>query len=283
MTISHIAIPTARSVSAFTPASLQKHLSTTPILPLHLPNIAAAWPALASWSLKDNLRILRDRIGEERVAEVELGKSGRGYLDQEWQKINMPFGLFLDAFIFNLIPSSDPSFKLPTAYLAQSDLLDSTTSLLSDVPPLPHFYVGKEKSLYRRTIWIGPAGSFTPFHKDPYMGIYTQIVGRKIFHVVPPAASPHLNPSPKPLHANTSQIPIPVSRIVSPLSEFADLDDLPPNTLVECRDRLRRAYELEGGCQVVVGPGESVLIPEGWWHAAEGIDGPGVGVGAWFR
>ncbi|ODN94186.1 hypothetical protein L198_05037 [Cryptococcus wingfieldii CBS 7118] len=198
MTISHIAIPTACSVSAFTPASLQKHLSTTPILPLHLPNIADAWPALASWSLKDNLRILRDRIGEERVAEIELGKSGRGYLDQEWQKINMPFG-------------------------------------------------------------------------------------RKIFHVVPPAASPHLNPSPKPLHANTSQIPIPVSRIVSPFSESADLDDLPPNTLAECRDRLRRAYELEGGCQVVVGPGESVLIPEGWWHAAEGINGPGVGVGAWFR
>ncbi|WVQ72386.1 hypothetical protein IAR50_001938 [Cryptococcus sp. DSM 104548] len=283
MTVPQIALRTARSVRSFTSANLQKHLATQPILPLHLPDLTAGWPALASWSLKDNLKALRDRIGEDRVADIELGKSGRGYLDKEWQKINMPFGIFLDAFIFNLIPSSDLSFQVPTAYLAQSDLLDSTSSLLSDVPPLPHFYAGREKSLYRRTIWIGPDGSFTPFHKDPYVGIYTQVVGRKIFHVVPPAAAPHLNPSPKPLHGNTSQIPIPVSRILSPLSDPADLTDLPPNTLAECRERLRRAFDLDGSCQVEVGPGESVLIPEGWWHAAEGIDGPGVGVGAWFR
>lgn len=87
--------------------------------------------------------------------------------------LTMIAGLFLDAFIFNLIPSSSPA-ELPTAYLAQSDLLDSTPQLLDDVPALTHFYQGKEKSLYRRTIWIGPNGSFTPFHKDPYVGIYSQ-------------------------------------------------------------------------------------------------------------
>ncbi|KIR55603.1 hypothetical protein I315_01476 [Cryptococcus gattii Ru294] len=194
----------------------------------------------------------------------------------------MIVGLFLDAFIFNLIPSYS-SAELPTAYIAQSDLLDSTPQLLDDIPALTHFYQGKEKSLYRRTIWIGPSGSFTPFHKDPYMGIYSQIVGRKRFHLLPPAASHYLDLSPIPRHANTSQIPVPVSRILSDGPSNEDLRDLPQGTIQKCKEQLAKAFSIPGACQIDVAAGDSVFIPEGWWHTAEGVDGPGVGVNAWFR
>ncbi|OXC64617.1 hypothetical protein AYX13_06044 [Cryptococcus neoformans] len=272
----------AKSLASFTPANLQSHLVNRPVLPLHLPSLTSAWPALTSWQLEDGLQRLREKIGEDRVTEIELGKKGRGYLDKEWQRIHMPFGLFLDAFVFNLIPSSS-SAELPTAYLAQSDLLDSTPQLLDDVPALTHFYQGKEKSLYRRTIWVGPNGSFTPFHKDPYVGIYSQIVGRKTFHLLPPDASPYLDLSPIPRHANTSQIPVPVSRIISGGSTNEDVGDLPQETIQKCKEQLEKAFSIPGACQIDVAAGDSVLIPEGWWHAAEGVDGPGVGVNAWFR
>ena len=81
-------------------------------------------------------------------------------------------GLFLDAFILGKIPSADPD-SLPTAYLAQSDLLDNAV-LAADVPPLDVFQSGPQATVYRRTIWIGPRASFTPFHRDPYIGLYSQ-------------------------------------------------------------------------------------------------------------
>jgi hypothetical protein len=125
--------------------------------------------------------------------DVEIGKRGKGYLDPDYQRVSMDFGeakspmyvwkvkaddvswigLFLDAFILGKIPSSTPASALPTGYLAQSDVMDNPT-LIADVPNLPQYEAGSQKSLYRRTIWVGPKRSFTPFHKDPYVGIYSQ-------------------------------------------------------------------------------------------------------------
>ena len=125
--------------------------------------------------------------------DVEIGKRGKGYLDPDYQRVSMDFGevksplyecggrsddtsrigLFLDAFILGKIPSSTPASALPTGYLAQSDVMDKPT-LIADVPNLPHYEAGSQKSLYRRTMWVGPKRSFTPFHKDPYVGIYSQ-------------------------------------------------------------------------------------------------------------
>jgi len=85
----------------------------------------------------------------------------------------MKTGTFLDTFILGRVPSSTDSALLPTAYLAQMDLSD-TGDLQIDVPPLKHFEAGPKNTIYRRTLWVGPDESFTPFHKDPYIGLYSQ-------------------------------------------------------------------------------------------------------------
>ena len=205
-------------------------------------------------------------------------------------------GLFLDAFILGKIPCQDPS-SLPTAYLAQSDLLDDK-DLVGDVPPLDVFEAGSQETIYRRTMWIGPKASFTPFHKDPYIGLYSQsepklynpqskltkVIGSKTFHVLPPSATPLLYPSTDPRHANTSTIPLPVSAIFSPSPQtLRSMEGIPPEIINKARENLEKAFELPGAALVKLEPGESVLVPEGWWHSAEGGDGAGVGVGAWFR
>ncbi|EIW70413.1 hypothetical protein TREMEDRAFT_29073, partial [Tremella mesenterica DSM 1558] len=184
-------------------------------------------------------------------------------------------GLFLDAFILDKIPNTSPN--LPIAYLAQSDIDNSELS--KAMPELEHFSCGPRCQNYRRALWIGPDGTFTPFHKDPYIGLYTHLIGRKRFFLLPPDARQFLDISPDPPYTNTSQIPLPVTRLLSDTPS----EDVPPNILHRYRRLLLEAIKMNGACRVVLNAGESVLIPEGWWHSAEGIDGPGIGVNAWFR
>lgn len=61
-----------------------------------------------------------------------------------------------------------------------------------------------------------------------------------------------------------------------------DTADIPADKMEHYRDRLKRAFDVEGACEVELDSGESVLVPEGWWHSAEGLS-TGVGVNAWFR
>lgn len=53
--------------------------------------------------------------------------------------------------------------------------------------------------------------------------------------------------------------------------------------LEKSKTALEEAAAMDGSCEVCLEAGDSLVVPEGWWHSAEGGDGPGVGVGAWFR
>lgn len=148
------------------------------------------------------------------------------------------------------IPADDPD-SIPLGYLAQWGV-DGV------LPPLD---VG---DIYNRTLWVGPRGSFTPFHRDPNHGVYSQLLGQKVFHLAPPEAETLLKPN-KGWQENTSTMPVSVGAAKG-----------------EWEDVIRRVAELDGACEVQLQQGDSVLIPAGWWHSAEG-QSVGVGVNAWFR
>ena len=105
--------------------------------------------------------------------------------------------------------------------------------------------------------------------------------GKKTFFVLPPDAADSLDLSAVPRYTNTSTIPLPVSRVFG--TSLPSEDGVASHTMERCRAQLSRAFGLLGACRADLNAGDSVLVPQGWWHSAEGIGGPGVGIGAWFR
>ncbi|KLT38530.1 Clavaminate synthase-like protein [Cutaneotrichosporon oleaginosum] len=257
-----------------TAAALRAHVAAGGA-PLRLPGLGWRVP----WDA--TLTGLRHAVGEHTAVDVELAPRGRGYTDPRWERVTMGFGLFLDAFVLRSIPAADPA-ALPAGYLAQAPLLD-LPGLREALPPLEH-YRGPRGDVYGRTLWVGPRGSFTPFHRDPNVGLYSQIVGSKVFHLLPP----HVEMARSAVRANTATVPVSVRRIlegaeVSGESEGeGEGEELEPQERIRFRALLEEAFTHDGACEVRLGPGDSVLIPPGWWHSAEG-ESIGVGVNAWFR
>ena len=51
-----------------------------------------------------------------------------------------------------------------------------------DEPKVP--YVATEEVI--ENIWMGPGGTKSPLHNDPYENIFAQVVGYKYFRLFPP-------------------------------------------------------------------------------------------------
>ncbi|EPQ27742.1 uncharacterized protein PFL1_04879 [Pseudozyma flocculosa PF-1] len=266
------------------------------------------WRALSSWSHRDErgietLRGMKRRDTADLVVPVELSRPGLGYNAPReegatttrggWDRISLPFGLFLDAFISQSIPWSSSPSPSPSSssagsgsgsgsgqgdpgvvgYMAQYDLLSLSPSLSSDAPPLPHTRAGPrgDREQWRSNLWIGPGCTFTPIHRDPYHNLFVQIVGRKRIHVFPPSAHSSLYLFKEGPQQNTSVI-----HSERPLRTDGadDMHRLFP--LVE------KALGATHTAVVDVGPGDAVFIPQGWFHCVASLE-TSVSVNWWFR
>lgn len=102
-----------------------------------------------------------------------------------------------------------------------------------------------------RKLFVSPPGALTRLHYDAgdAHGWLAQVAGRKLFVLLPPSATPLLHP----LTSETETVQSPI-------------DPLRPDG--ERWPEYRRARPLA----TVVGSGETVVIPKGWWHYALALD-----------
>ena len=132
---------------------------------------------------------MRDRCGNHEVP-VEIG--GSSYLDPNMQRVEMPLALYLD-----YLDGLEDDFAPPPshrAYMAQArlpGLLDLTggshggSSTSSDDSsndidePAAVAALGRG-DVYARMAWLGPKGTVTPLHRDPYHNILAQVGGLQI-------------------------------------------------------------------------------------------------------
>jgi hypothetical protein len=150
----------------------------------------------------------------------------RGYLAQ--------YGLF------HQIPSLQDDIKVP-AYcheLLASDRVpaveDESGGGVDDMPA--------DSSGVRTSAWLGPKGTVSPLHYDPYHNILTQVAGFKFIRIVSPNHSAKLYPRAAPRHNNSA----------------VNLDDVDHELFPLFKDAPSQVC--------VLGPGDMLYIPRHWWH-----------------
>ncbi|HEU4533966.1 MAG TPA: cupin-like domain-containing protein, partial [Polyangiaceae bacterium] len=101
-------------------------------------------------------------------------------------------------------------------------------------------------------LWMGPGGVVSPLHFDRAHNFFVQLYGRKKWILVAPEESDNV-------YYPCADFPL--SRLhMSPVDvEHPDLERFP-------KFRRVRRYEL------VLGPGDILFIPAGWWHYVRALD-----------
>lgn len=142
-------------------------------------------------------------------------------------------------------------------YLAQFDLLSKAPSLAAEAPGLPHTKAGPKgtQEQWRSNVWIGPAGTYTPLHRDPYENLFAQVVGRKRIHLFAPELAPYLYVNKSGPQRNTSAI-------------ASEQDLLHPT---QDRPLLSTALASEDAFSAELGPGDVLYIPQGWYHCVQSL------------
>ena len=157
---------TSRISSLTIPPSLSQFLALISQGPFILRSGCSDWPALSRWS---SFAYLRSLAGPGRVVPVELGGN---YTSEGWGQRILPFEEFLQSL------ESEGGEKL---YLAQHDLFRQFPELERDVAVPDYVYSAPEAEGYEApgneegyvmNAWLGPEGTVSPAHTDPYFNCY---------------------------------------------------------------------------------------------------------------
>ena len=269
-------IPRAEQALSF--PTFQGHLDVV-ATPLIIPGAITEWPASQRWH--DPNYLLSMTLGGRRVVPVEVGKS---YTDDDWSQTIMPFGDFMSKY---LLPRNTPEIGYEIGYLAQHDLFAQIPALKADImipdycyttPPDPDSdaAVSRTSGLTSRpqldepllNAWLGPKGTKTPLHTDPYHNILCQVVGYKYVRLYSPKETPNLYPhgvDEKGISMdNTSQVDICFHSRTT--ESPADRDA----TIRETQMKFP-LFQKANYMDAILGPGDCVYIPLGWWHYVESL------------
>jgi lysine-specific demethylase 8 len=260
----------------------QAHLDekNTPII---IKRALQHWPACTKWTSPSYWSNIT--LGGRRLVPVEVGAQ---YTEEGWSQRIIPFREFLRTYL--LAESSE------TGYLAQYDLFAQIPALRSDVqvpdycycsPPKPKstattdgdVEIATEVNEPLMNLWLGPAGTKTPLHTDPYSNILAQVMGYKYARLYAPTETARLYPmgiDDKGVDMNNTS-----SVDVSLVRSQHETDTAESEKINRQRDMFPlfvKAHFVEG----VLGPGECLYIPQGWWHYIEGLT-LGASVSFWWN
>ncbi|KAF1967070.1 Clavaminate synthase-like protein [Bimuria novae-zelandiae CBS 107.79] len=194
-------------------------------------------------------------------------------------------------------------------YLAQHDLFAQIRSLRADIAIPDYCYTFPAPQLANPAnvkhveeleepllnAWFGPADTISPLHTDPYHNILAQVVGYKYVRLYAPEETPKMYPRGMEGDgvdmSNTSRVDLDEAMGVwGEVSCWTDEGESGgrdedrdgyggrENSVEEKYSKFREARYVEG----VLGPGECLYIPTGWWHYVRSLT-PSFSVSFWWN
>jgi hypothetical protein len=279
--------------------------------PLIVTHAISHWPALSnpkrSW--KNPRYWLHTTLGGRRLIPIEIG---RAYTDDDWGQKIITFGEFMREHL--LRDDQGPGERMakgprkrPTGYLAQHDLFFQMPDLRKDIivpdycfssPPNPgdqHPTSNSEEEDENAAngpttnIWLGPSHTTSPLHTDPHHNILAQVFGHKYIRLYAPSQTGKLYPRSKEGDvdmSNTSSVDVGMG--IPSFADHATEEDGEKPIDGEKRERMMKQFEQDfplfkeaGYVEDILGPGECLFIPKGWWHYVRSLS-PSCSVSFWW-
>ncbi|KAF2277110.1 Clavaminate synthase-like protein [Westerdykella ornata] len=200
--------------------------------------------------------------------------------------------------------------KKQTGYLAQHDLFAQIPSFRSDLSIPDYCYVDlpspsspscstttnppprrnpEKLSTPLLNAWFGPRNTISPLHTDPYHNILAQVVGRKYIRLYAPGEGGKMYPRGKDERGvdmgNTSLVDLDVAMGVwGEVSCWRGGRDKEGQSWEDIKAEYEHRFPLfrtAAYVECVLGPGECLYIPPGWWHYVRSLT-PSFSVSFWF-
>ncbi|WP_348697775.1 cupin-like domain-containing protein [Duganella fentianensis] len=194
------------------------------------------WAGMQLWSMDYFKKILPD-------AEVQIQwgreKDPHYEANSETHRKILRFEEYID-----LIETRSPTNDFYMT--ANNDGLNkrNLSTLWKDIGPLKEYLTACEDR--QGFLWLGPAGTLTPFHHDLTNNLMAQVVGRKRIKIIPAHDITRL---PNPFHCFT---PLDGTQMLASTFPVNETDPM----VLEC----------------VIEPGEILFLPVGSWHFVEALD-----------
>ena len=237
------------------PTELQEQLLQHPSpAPLVVTGAMDNWQA-RNWTSSDLMQY------GDTIVSVERSHNGGDYRDLHTESSTRRFEADLEVPLSAVLQSMQDTDtrQQPVQsllYAAQVDLISLIPALGEGIEQPPLQVINDR--LYKRNTWLGPAGTITPLHCDPYFNLFCQIWGSKYIRIYDRKHAQQLHPFSNPFLRNTSQVR--VEKVDSKL--FPNFDQVP---YLECH----------------LMPGETLFMPKKFWHFVEALE-PSWSVSYWW-
>ena len=204
--------------------------------PVVVRGLMDSWPALEIWTPS----FFRERFGSATV-EIAAGRNMDPRFEDNFEqhRRTVSFREYVDMLEYG---GATNDYYL----VAKNELLANPSfHALQEHFEAPPGYLRPERSERDPRMWLGPRGTLTPLHHDSCNIFFGQVYGRKHIKLLPPYDIDKVY--------NDKDCFSPVDL------EAIDYDRFPA---------MRNASVLN----IVVGPGDFLFIPIGWWHWVKALD-----------